>query len=55
MGRAFEYRKQAKFARWDRMAKQFTKAGRHIALAVKQGGLAKQGYPWLEMDMKVFG
>jgi len=38
MGRAFEYRKQAKFARWDRMAKQFTKAGRHIALAVKQGG-----------------
>lgn len=38
MGRAFEYRKAAKFARWDRMAKQFTKAGRQIAIAVKQGG-----------------
>ncbi len=38
MGRAFEYRKAAKFARWDRMAKQFTKAGRQIAIAVKQSG-----------------
>lgn len=38
MGRAFEYRKATKFARWDKMAKQFTKAGRQIAMAVKQGG-----------------
>jgi YebC/PmpR family DNA-binding regulatory protein len=38
MGRAFEYRKAAKFARWDRMAKQFTRAGREIAIAVKSGG-----------------
>ncbi len=38
MGRAFEYRKAAKFARWDKMAKAFTKAGRDIAIAVKQGG-----------------
>lgn len=38
MGRAFEYRKAAKFARWDRMAKQFTRAGREIAMAVKAGG-----------------
>ena len=38
MGRAFEYRKATKFARWDRMAKQFSKAGRHITIAVKQGG-----------------
>ena len=38
MGRAFEYRKAAKFARWDKMAKAFTKAGREIAIAVKQGG-----------------
>jgi len=38
IGRAFEYRKAAKFARWDRMAKQFTKAGRQIAIAVKEGG-----------------
>jgi len=38
MGRAFEYRKATKFARWDRMAKQFSKAGRHITIAVKQAG-----------------
>lgn len=38
MGRAFEYRKAAKFARWDRMAKAFTRAGREIAMAVKEGG-----------------
>ncbi len=38
MGRAFEYRKATKFARWDRMAKAFTKAGREITMAVKSGG-----------------
>ncbi len=38
MGRAFEYRKASKFARWDRMAKAFTRAGREIAMAVKAGG-----------------
>ncbi len=38
MGRAFEYRKATKFARWDRMAKEFTKAARQITIAVKQGG-----------------
>ena len=38
MGRAFEYRKATKFARWDRMAKAFTKAGREIVIAVKAGG-----------------
>lgn len=38
MGRAFEYRKATKFARWDRMAKEFTKAGRKITMAVKEGG-----------------
>lgn len=38
MGRAFEYRKATKFARWDRMAKAFTKAGREITIAVKSGG-----------------
>jgi len=38
MGRAFEYRKAAKFARWDKMAKAFTRAGREIAMAVKEGG-----------------
>lgn len=38
MGRAFEYRKATKFARWDKMAKAFTKAGRDISIAVKAGG-----------------
>jgi YebC/PmpR family DNA-binding regulatory protein len=38
MGRAFEYRKATMFARWDRMAKAFTRAGREILIAVKQGG-----------------
>lgn len=38
MGRAFEYRKAAKFARWDRMAKQFSRIGKEIAMAVKEGG-----------------
>lgn len=38
MGRAFEYRKATKFARWDKMAKAFTKAGREITIAVKSGG-----------------
>ena len=38
MGRAFEYRKARKFARWGAMAKTFTKIGKEIALAVKEGG-----------------
>ena len=38
MGRAFEYRKERKFARWGAMAKTFTKIGKEIALAVKEGG-----------------
>ena len=38
MGRAFEYRKATKFARWDKMAKQFSKASKQITIAVKQSG-----------------
>lgn len=38
MGRAFEYRKASKMARWDKMAKTFSKIGKDIALAVKAGG-----------------
>src|SRR5688572_13832750 len=38
MGRIFEVRKHATFARWDRMAKQFTRIGKEIAIAVKNGG-----------------
>ncbi len=38
MGRIFEVRKSTMFARYDRMAKQFTRIGKEIAIAVKAGG-----------------
>lgn len=38
MGRIFEKRKHKMFARYDKMAKAFTKIGREIAIAVKSGG-----------------
>ncbi|HEX8461048.1 MAG TPA: YebC/PmpR family DNA-binding transcriptional regulator [Segetibacter sp.] len=38
MGRIFEVRKSTMFARWDRMAKAFTRIGKEIAIAVKSGG-----------------
>lgn len=38
MGRAFEYRKARKMKRWASMAKAFTRIGREIAIAVKEGG-----------------
>lgn len=38
MGRIFEVRKAKMFARYDRMAKQFTRFGKEIAIAVKQSG-----------------
>ncbi|TVR38306.1 MAG: YebC/PmpR family DNA-binding transcriptional regulator [Cryomorphaceae bacterium] len=38
MGRAFEFRKERKFKRWSKMAKQFTRIGKDIAMAVKEGG-----------------
>ena len=38
MGRAFEKRKSQIFRRMDRVAKQFTKVGKDIAMAVKAGG-----------------
>jgi len=38
MGRIFEVRKATMFARWDRMAKKFTRIGNEIAIAVKAGG-----------------
>ncbi len=38
MGRAFEFRKERKMKRWAGMAKTFTKIGREIAIAVKEGG-----------------
>jgi len=38
MGRIFEVRKSTMFARWDKMAKQFSRIGKDIAIAVKTGG-----------------
>jgi len=38
MGRAFEYRKARKMARWSAMAKAFTRIGKEITIAVKEGG-----------------
>lgn len=38
MGRIFEVRKSSMFARYDRMAKQFSRVGKEIAIAVKKGG-----------------
>ena len=38
MGRIFEVRKHTMFARWNRMAKQFARVGKEIAIAVKAGG-----------------
>ncbi len=38
MGRIFEVRKATMFARWDKMAKQFTRIGKEIVIAVKAGG-----------------
>jgi YebC/PmpR family DNA-binding regulatory protein len=38
MGRIFEVRKHAMFARWDRMAKQFARIAKDITMAVKAGG-----------------
>ena len=37
MGRIFEVRKHTMFARWDKMAKQFSRIGKEIAIAVKAG------------------
>jgi YebC/PmpR family DNA-binding regulatory protein len=38
MGRIFEVRKSTMFARWDKMAKQFSRIGKEIDMAVKLGG-----------------
>ena len=47
MGRAFEFRKERKLKRWGHMAKVFTKLGKEITIAVKQGGPEVTGNPRL--------
>lgn len=38
MGRAFEFRKARKMKRWSAMSKAFTRIGKDIVMAVKEGG-----------------
>ena len=52
MGRIFEVRKATMFARWDRMAKQFTRIGKEIAIAVKTGGADPHTNPALRRCMQ---
>ena len=51
MGRAFEFRKERKFKRWGHMAKTFTKIGKEITIAVKNGGPDVTGNPRLRALM----
>lgn len=52
MGRIFEVRKSKMFARYDRMAKQFTRIGKEIAIAVKAGGPDPDTNPTLRRVMQ---
>ena len=42
MGRAFEVRKARKMKRWSKMAKTFTRIGKDIVIAVKEGGASPE-------------
>jgi YebC/PmpR family DNA-binding regulatory protein len=52
MGRIFEVRKSTMFARYDRMAKQFSRVGKEIAIAVKKGGPEPATNPMLRRVMQ---
>jgi YebC/PmpR family DNA-binding regulatory protein len=52
MGRIFETRKATMFARWDRMAKAFTRIGREISIAVKAAGPNPESNPTLRRIMQ---
>ncbi|PPB69036.1 YebC/PmpR family DNA-binding transcriptional regulator [Campylobacter hyointestinalis subsp. hyointestinalis] len=47
MGRAFEYRRASKEARWDKMSKLFPKLGKAITVAAKEGGINPEMNPKL--------
>ncbi|MCK9160586.1 MAG: YebC/PmpR family DNA-binding transcriptional regulator [Bacteroidaceae bacterium] len=47
MGRAFEYRKATKLKRWGNMARTFTRLGKQIAIAVREGGVDPENNPHL--------
>lgn len=52
MGRVFEKRKHKMFARFDRMAKAFTRIGKDISIAIKHGGPHPEHNPKLRMAMQ---
>lgn len=52
MGRIFEKRKHKMFARFDRMAKAFTRVGKEISIAVRQGGPNPEYNPKLRMAIQ---
>jgi len=52
MGRVFEKRKHKMFARFDRMAKAFSRLGKEIAIAVKQSGPLPENNPRLRAAMQ---
>ncbi len=52
MGRMFEKRKHKMFARWDKMAKAFTRVGKEISIAVKEGGPNPDHNPALRRAMQ---
>lgn len=52
MGRAFEYRKATKLKRWGNMARVFTKLGKQITIAAREGGSDPDGNPRLRMLMQ---
>jgi YebC/PmpR family DNA-binding regulatory protein len=52
MGRVFEKRKHTMFARFDRMAKAFTRIGKDIAMAVKANGPNPDNNPKLRMAIR---
>jgi YebC/PmpR family DNA-binding regulatory protein len=52
MGRVFEKRKHTMFARFDKMAKAFTRIGKDIAMAVKNSGPNPDNNPKLRMAIR---
>lgn len=52
MGRIFEKRKHKMFARYAKMAKQFTRIGKEIAIAVRLSGPEPDNNPRLRMAMQ---
>ena len=52
MGRIFETRKATMFARWNRMAKVFTRIAKDIAIAVKAGGPNPDNNPALRRALQ---